>query len=81
MSTSKLVINYETECGKEGTVEYEPKGSLPTFYGQKEEQCLTFVKGILAEREIPYNQILEVFILNTIYSAYDEGLDALASQP
>lgn len=81
MSTSKLVINYETECGKEGTVEYGEGITLPTFYGTKDAQCITFVKGILAEREISYNRILEVYTTTTVYSAYEEGEKALADLP
>lgn len=80
MSTSKLVIVYEH--GKnEATIEYGENITLPTFYGSKEEQCITFVKGILAEREIPYDRILEVYTTTTVYSAYEEGLEALAEQP
>lgn len=80
MSTSKIIIVVEY-CGQETTVEYTPKGALPTFYGSGDEQCITFVKGVLFERAVPHDRILEVYTTKTIYSAYEEGLEALAEQP
>lgn len=74
---AKLVIAYETPEGKTAQTEYG-NTTLPTFYGDSQAQCITFVKGILLEREIPFNRILEVYINTVIYSAYDEGLTALA---
>lgn len=75
---AKLVISYETPEGTVAHTEY-PEQTLPTFYGgdSGKTQCLTFVKGYLLECEIQFKSILEVYINTTIYSVYDDGLDAL----
>ena len=76
---AKLVISYETPEGTVAQTEYGD-ATLPTFYGgdNGKTQCVTFVKGYLLECEIPFKTILEVYINTTIYSVYDEGLDALS---
>jgi hypothetical protein len=73
---SKLVISYETPEGNTHQTEYGD-ATLPTFYGNGTDQCITFCKGVLLEREIQFSRILEVYIHTVVYSAYDEGLKAL----
>jgi len=68
----KLIISYETPEGKICDVIYEDPPSL-----HSKQDGTVFAKGVLADREIEYNRILEIQRSNVIYSAYEEGLVAL----
>lgn len=69
----KLLISYETPEGKTADVIYEDPPSL-----HSKQDGTVFAKGVLADRNISYNRILEIQRSNVIYSAYDEGLVALS---
>lgn len=73
MATRKLIISYEY-ADHQTIAEFERP---PTFYNDPE--YLIFAKGILADREIPYDRILEVYITETFHSVFDDGLKALAN--
>ncbi len=70
---SKLVITYEAPLGGQGQEEYN---SPPMFYDDKD--YIVFAKGILVDRGVPFTRILEVYTTSVKYSAYEEGLKALA---
>lgn len=71
--TKKLVITYEAPLGGTGQEEFN---NTPMFYS--EDEWIIFAKGVLAHREIPCTRILELYTTEMVYSAYDEGLKALA---
>ena len=71
----KLIITYEGPCGGEGRVVYKDPPSLCN-----KEDSIIFAKGVLYDREIPFNRLLEVEKSNVLYSAYEEGLKALADE-
>jgi len=68
----RLIISYEVAAGDIREALYEDPPSL-----HAEEDGLVFAKGVLAHRKIEYNRILEILRSNVIYSAYEEGLEAL----
>ena len=70
----KLVIEYEY-AGRTSQVEFE---RTPTFYEQ--DEWIIFAKGVLADREVPYDRILELYTTETIMSVYDDGIKALANE-
>jgi len=71
----KLVITYEGPCGGEGRVVYEDP---PSLCGK--EESVIFAKGVLVDREITFNRLLEVEKSSVLYSAYDDGLKALSDE-
>lgn len=73
MATDKLVIAYETPDGETRQAEYD---SPPSFYNDKD--YIVYAKGVLADREEPFKRIVEVYVQSVKYSAYDEGMKALA---
>ena len=68
----KLVIEYEY-AGRVTPIEFDRS---PTFYEQ--DEWVIFAKGVLADREITYDRILQLYTTETIFSVYEEGLKALA---
>lgn len=72
--SKKLVIEYEY-ADKTSRVEFD---GTPTFF--ELDEWVIFAKGILADREITYDRILELYTTETIFSAYEEGLKALADE-
>jgi hypothetical protein len=74
MATRKLVISYEY-ADRQTLIEFERP---PSFYNDPE--YVIFAKGVLADREITYDRILEVYITETFHSVFDEGLKALADE-
>ena len=72
MSSNKLVIVYEGPMGGQGQVEFD---GTPTFYNDPE--YVIFAKGVLADREIEYVRLLEIYVTKTIYNVYDDGMKAL----
>jgi hypothetical protein len=72
-AVNKLIISYETSDGELGQVEYR---NPPMFYD--DHQYVVFAKGVLADEEKEYSKVVEVFTTSMKYSAYEEGLKALA---
>jgi hypothetical protein len=70
--TTRLVIAYEVGPGDIREALYEDP---PSLHDQRDG--LVFAKGVLADRKIEYKRILEILRSNVIYSAYEEGLEAL----
>lgn len=71
-NSNKLIVVYEGPCGGQGQVEFD---GPPVFYNDPD--YVIFAKGVLADREIEYVRLLEVYITKTVYNVYDEGLKAL----
>jgi hypothetical protein len=72
-AVNKLIISYETSEGETRQEEYR---NPPMFYD--DHQYVLFAKGVLAEEEKAYSRIVEVYVTSIKYSAYEEGLKALA---
>jgi hypothetical protein len=72
MAKNKLVIVYEGPCGGQGQESYD---SPPVFYN--DDDYIIFAKGVLVDRKVEYTRILEVYVTQIVYNAYDEGLKAL----
>jgi hypothetical protein len=72
MSTRKLLICYESYDNKEHEIEFD---NPPVLYDSP--HYITFAKGILLERDIPYIKLIEVSTVNSHWSAYEDGLEAL----
>ena len=70
----KLVIEYEY-ADRAATTEFN---NPPSFYN--DDEWIIFSKGVLADRELQHDRILQIYTTETIYSVYEEGLKALADE-
>lgn len=72
MKSKLMIITYEKE---EGTIHNEGYDNPPFSFIP--EQMITLAIGVLSERNIDYKEVLELSVLEIIYSKSENGLKSL----